>query len=184
MWNIGPVATPRARRHHTSLIAAAVAAVAIAGCGGGTGTNTAGTSASTSAASTTGSTQTTTEGQPAAVTQANAICQRLNKQIESEGEIKATITEIERYVPRHIIAERQVVRELQALRPPARLAAVWRRLIGYRQTLAAELSQLERAAKANDTRAINALASSKKRVHSRLRTLAEKHELAACGQIG
>ena len=160
-------------------LAIAALALAATGCGGSA------SSASSSSSASTPTNQPTGEAQPPAVlAQANHICERVNREFDAERPSSAKISEITRVTPHRAAVEMQAVRELGALTPPAQLAGDFRRVVAYRRMLALELAQLARAAKAKNTHAIHALAASKKRVHAKLRALAQQVGLAACGKTG
>jgi tripartite-type tricarboxylate transporter receptor subunit TctC len=118
------------------------------------------------------------------VAQAEAICSRMNQRFDAEGKPGVTVGDIARITPHRAVVEAQTVRELKALTPPAQLAHDWRQIVSYRQTLALELAQLGHAAKAKDTRAIVALAATKKRVHAKLGAIAKQAGLGECGRTG
>lgn len=115
---------------------------------------------------------------------ANAICNRLNAELEADKPASKSIAEIARVTPRHIEYETRSVDELSRLTPPTATAAQWRLMISARRALAAELVELERAAKAGNEAAIKGLAVSKKRVHAKLAAAATHAGLTGCTEVG
>ncbi len=117
------------------------------------------------------------------VAQADAICRRLNEQLAaSSRHIEAS--GIARAAARHAALERRSAAELARLRPPASLAADWRRIVLYRETSAEELVAFVRAVQAKDARATSTFAASKRRVHQSLSALATKDGFTDCARIG
>jgi hypothetical protein len=64
------------------------------------------------------------------------------------------------------------------------LARDWRQIIADRRTLAGELVQLGRAAQANDSNGIKALAASKSRVRQKLLATATRDGFKECSSVG
>jgi hypothetical protein len=118
------------------------------------------------------------------VVRADAICRRLNTQIEANKQANLGVHEIARFAPRNAALEKAALKELSKLKPPASIARDWRQVIAYRRTLLEELVKLGRYAKANNTQAIHKLAASKKRAHQQLLTIATRDGFKDCPQIG
>lgn len=114
------------------------------------------------------------------VVRADAICRRLNTQIEANKQASLSATEIARFAPRNAALEKTALKELSKLKPPASIARDWRQVIAYRRTLMEELAKLGRYAKANNTQAIHKLSESKKRVHQKLLTIAKRDGFKDC----
>jgi hypothetical protein len=145
-------------------------ALALAGCGGGSGTT-----ASSVAVSPT----------PAASPMelaADAVCKRLNSHIVLYA--KPTTKQIVSAATRNAVLELAAVNELAKLTPPSALAASWQQILAYRRTLARQLVTLAHDESANDTKATNALTTSKLRVHSELRLAAARFGVRECAQLG
>jgi len=156
-------------------IAAVTLAVvlAAAGCGGSsksgsTGSGSSGTSAATARL----------------IATADAICERLDARLASTTSVHLDSRTIARSAPQNAALERAALTELAKLARPASLADDWRQIIAYRLTLADELARLGRYAKANDTRAVKAVAVSKRRVHEKLFALATHDGFHVCSQVG
>ncbi|HSZ04154.1 MAG TPA: hypothetical protein VK778_03015 [Solirubrobacteraceae bacterium] len=160
-----------ARRVAGALCALAIA-LAGAGCGGGsTGTGTA-------------------AGQPRPahassplLAKADAICDALNRRLADVHVANTDDHELARVAPVSAFLEEQAIRELSILTPPASLAHDWRQMMGYRRTLARELTQLGHAAKAKDEHRVQSLIASKKLVHHELEVLATHAGLVACARF-
>jgi hypothetical protein len=114
----------------------------------------------------------------------NAICSRMNSEFEAHKPKSDALQEIARLSPGRAALERRTVAELGKLAPPARLAGDWRRILGYRRTLAEELQRLGAAAKQGDKGAVAALSVSKKREHEILHQEALRHGLLGCAVVG
>lgn len=170
------------KRWVAALIAASM--LAAAGCGGSSAPKPTGTAANR-AATNTAAAHRRVPGDPSAsrvIAKADAICRRVN------GELTAAppgfaISQIARSAPRNAALEERAIAELNRIRPPAALARDWRQIIAYRQILAQELLKLVRYAKANDARAIQTLAASKKRVHQELSRLAARDGFKDCARL-
>jgi len=164
----------------TALVAAAM--LAAAGCGG---SSTAAPSGS--AASRTEPTESRTSNDSAArsrlIAKADAICRRLNRELAAAPS-RLEARQIASSAPRNAALERRALAELGRLRPPASLARDWRQIIAYRRTLAEELAELGRYAKAGDVPAMKALGASKKRVHQKLSELATRDGFKDCSRVG
>lgn len=158
-------------------LALLAATVALGGCGG--------------SGSSTGSGTTSDPNLPSSVNAearfvgaAETICQRLTNEFSRTKLKKQTVAELVRVLPGRPAAERRVLAELSKLVPPAAAAASMREVIRERTALAAQLEELEHAAKANDTVAIKKLATSKGQLHRQLRASAEQAGIATCGLTG
>jgi hypothetical protein len=114
----------------------------------------------------------------------NAICSRMNREFAAHEPASQADHEIARLSPIRAALERRTVAELSKLSPPVRLAPEWRRILGYRSTLADELQHLGIEAKLGDNRAIAALVASKKREHGTLHTVALRTGLVGCAVVG
>ncbi len=158
-------------------LALLVATVALGGCGGSGSSN--------------GSGAATDPHLPSAVSAdahfvgaAETICQRLITELSKIKLKSLSPAEIARVIPGRAPAERRAVEELGKLARPPAAAASMREVIRERTALAAQLEELEHAAKANDTAAINRLATSKGKLHRQLLASAEKAGIKTCGQTG
>jgi hypothetical protein len=167
----------RASQHQSrpcSIAALTVAAVlASAGCAGSSKSESTGSGSSSASAAI-----------ARLIATADAICQRLDARLASATPVHLDSRTIARSAPQNAALERAAVTELAKLGPPASLAEDWKQIIAYRRTLADELAALGRFAKANDTRAIKALAVTKKRVHEKLFVLAAHDGFRVCSQVG
>jgi hypothetical protein len=158
--------------------------LAAAGCGGSSTPKPTGTAAN-GAATNTPVPHTHVPGDPSAsrvIAKADAICRRVNSELTAAPPGFA-ISQIARSAPRNAALEERAIAELSRIRPPAVLARDWRSIIGYRRILAQELLKLVRYAKANDARAIQTLAASKKRVHQKLSALATRDGFKDCSHL-
>jgi hypothetical protein len=167
----------RAGQHRSrpcSIAALALAVVlAAAGCGGSSKSESTDSGSSGASAAT-----------ARLIATADAICERLDARLASTTPVHLDSRTIARSAPQNAALERAALTELVKLAPPASLADDWRQIIAYRLTLADELARLGRYAKANDTRAVKALAVSKKRVHEKLFALATHDGFRVCSQVG
>jgi hypothetical protein len=118
------------------------------------------------------------------VAKADAICNELNRRLAAEHVASTDDHELARITPVSAFLEEQAIHELSALTPPASLAHDWQQMMGYRRTLARELTELGRAAKAKDEPGVQGLIASKKLVHHKLELLATHAGLVACARLG
>jgi hypothetical protein len=166
----------RARQHQCRprSIAALTLAVllAAAGCGGSSKSEAPGSGSSVTSVAT-----------ARLIATADAICERLDARLARTTPVHLDSRTIARSAPQNAALERAALTELGKLAPPASLADDWKQIIAYRRTLADELARLGRYAKANDTRAVKALAVSKKRVHEKLFALAARDGFRVCSQV-
>jgi hypothetical protein len=117
------------------------------------------------------------------VTKADAICKRINSVLVTSGSGSRDLHAISRSASRNAVLERVALNELDKLKPPPSLSRDWARIVEYRRTLAHELVELGRDAKADDRRAVQALAASKKRVHDKLFSLATRDGFKYCSEV-
>ena len=157
----------------------------IGGCGGGTSTTRA--SSATAVAKSTASTPPASGGAPSRsqfVSQADAICGRLNTAIVARRTKSDSAKEIARVIPRNVSLELTALKELEKLVPTAPLASGWQQILNYRRGLADELSKLVIAAKSNDTSTIDSLIASKKAAHATLLKAAKPLGFKDCSVVG
>jgi hypothetical protein len=173
----------RARYIVCLVVCLAALAFAALGCGGKSGTQrlsgkeAAKTAKGSTSAARAGSTQ-------RFIAQAETLCARANAEIAAIKAHGASAAEVVRVVPRTLAIERRGIGELERLRPPDSLAGSWRKMLGYRRTLAAQLAQLLEIAKNNDGTSIKALASSKKRTHAGLSRVSTDAGFKDCAKVG
>lgn len=115
---------------------------------------------------------------------ADAICQQLNADFAASKPASQSIAEIIRLAPTRAALERQAVAKLTKLAPPPSIAPAWRKIIGYRRTLASELAALGQQAKRKDVVAIQALGVSKERVHRELLAVGAATGFKSCARVG
>jgi len=166
------------RFRQSASFALAVVALATAGCGSGSGA--AGSSEAFAGA---GVPARSPAGRRFAADTA-VICQRLNAELKASKSATQSVHEIERLALPHAKLELVALKELSALKPPATLAADWRHLVLFRRSLAEQLVDLAKYARADDAVAIRALGVEKARVHRELRTLGERDGWEACSIVG
>jgi len=118
------------------------------------------------------------------VAEADAICQRMSAEFAADKPANSSIPEIVRFAPARAVREQKVVAELSQLTPPATIAGGLQKIIAYRRTLALELADLARVAKAKDAAAIRALAKSKAAMHRELIAAATAAGLTSCALTG
>ena len=159
----------------TALLIAAM--LAVAGCGGSS-------KAQPSGSVTESRPTKESAGANGLIAKADAICRRLNVELAATASTGSEAHQLALSAPRHAALERHALAQLGKLAVPASLARDWRQILAYRQTLAEELVKLARYAKTNDTRAIQALGASKKRVHQKLTELATRDGFKDCSTIG
>ena len=174
-------------------LAVLAAGAALAGCGSSRAHATASSKAAAPTASTASARPpNSTHGSPkgAALTRAqlaasaDAICKRVNAELTAVKAKSASVAEIVRIVPGRALSERKAVTELSKLTPPSSLAHDWQLIIGYRRTLADELTALALAAQSKDNVKIKALSASKLRAHALLLAAAKRAGLTECGRVG
>jgi hypothetical protein len=115
---------------------------------------------------------------------AEAICGRLNKEIDKVKPASTSMREFARLAPSHAALELATVRELSSLSPPASIAGAWRQVIAYRRKLADELLQLGQAARAKDSARVRALGASKLTAHKKLLEFATRAGFKDCALVG
>jgi hypothetical protein len=174
-------------------LAVLAAAAALAGCGSSRTHATASSKATAPTASTVSAqppspTQSSPGGaaltRAQLVASAGAICKLVNAELTAVKAKSASVAEIVRLVPGRALSERKAVTELSKLTPPASLAHDWQLIVGYRRTLADELTALAQAAQSKDTVKIKALSASKLRAHALLLAAAKRAGLTECGRVG
>ena len=169
-----------ARRSLSSLLVSFALVLSTTGCGGGSSTAApAQNSTSTTASATTGG-----QGVSQFVTQADAVCRRINTEIASIKAKGTTAAEVIRVVPRTLAIERGGNAALERLTAPDSLAGAWRRMLGYRKDLARELGELLGAAKQNTGVSVKPLGAAKKRAHVGLSKTARASGFNDCAKIG
>lgn len=156
-------------------------ALPIGGCGGG---SSAGSAAQADAHGGTAAKPSAGSGEARFIVKADAVCGRINKKIEAIKAKSASPGEVKRIIPLTLSIEQHGLVALEQLEPPASLARDWRRMLGYRQTLARELAQLLELARKNDGTSLKPLSASKKRVHNALAKAAAADGFRACAKIG
>ena len=152
--------------------------LACTGCGGGSGSGNAKASGTS-----------TPEGKPSSargafLARAEGICLQVNKQIAILKPKSESPAEIVRVAGPHAAIERASISELSRLTPPAAVAHDWRQIVTDRRALADELAALVKAARANDSAAIQRLAASKKKTHKKLLAAATRAGFKSCSQVG
>jgi hypothetical protein len=167
----------------------------LVGCGGGSSTTPSSTTSSAASATgsvtstaSTGSTASTTPRSASAdaafIAGADAICRRTNERITALAVKRASLSEVERAVPRTIALEHEAVAQLERLQPPASLSTAWRLILADRRTLAAELDKLIADYTKHDTAALNALGASKRSAHTSLAKVASVSGFKDCAHVG
>jgi hypothetical protein len=127
-----------------------IATVAIAGCGGDSkaqlATSTPAATVSAEPTTTPASSETLSPSPGKMISSAELICKRLDTELKSA---RTTVTSFRALaLPARSLAtlEDQAIRELDALRAPARIVGDWREMMVYRRTVAANLREIARAA--------------------------------------
>jgi hypothetical protein len=108
----------------------------------------------------------------------------MNNEFAAAEPKSQSIGETARITPHRAALEQRVVAELGKLPPPATIARQLRRIIAERRTLAQELSEVGRDAKARDTTAVRKLAASKAKLHHEVRAFATAAGFKFCGRVG
>jgi hypothetical protein len=116
------------------------------------------------------------------IAKAIAICRRVNLEVTASPH-RVDTRKIASGARRNAAIERRAVGELARLPPVESLVDDWKRLVAYRQTLAAQLVELAQYAEAGDTHAIQTLAASKARVHQELSKLASRDGFGECADV-
>jgi hypothetical protein len=118
------------------------------------------------------------------IAHADAICRETNAKLartQAKGEgpeqVAAAVVENE-------TIERKANGALAKLTPPAELASSWKKMLGYRRSLADQLGSLAAASRNHATASIKALGASKKKLHGDLRQLATKAGFKDCAKVG
>jgi hypothetical protein len=118
------------------------------------------------------------------VAKADAICRRLNTQIQASKQTSLSPKEIARFAPRNAALEKAALKRLSKLKPPTLIKHDWRQVMAYRRTLMEQLVKLGKYAKVNNSRAIKALTKSKKQVHLALLTIGTLDGFKDCTRTG
>lgn len=170
-----------------ALLALVMVAVSAGGCGGGSHTtsSTAPANATTPTASNAAASRAprSDPGLQQIIAKADPICRRLDSELAATEPKSLALAEVARQAPRRAALEQASVADLDKLVPPAAIARDWRQIIAYRRTLADELLELGRLAKAKDTAAIHRLAAAKERVHERLLATASRDGFKYCSRV-
>lgn len=114
---------------------------------------------------------------------ADAICRRLNSELTLQGAEQGA-NYLTASTLRNARLEWVAVGRLTKLRPPAWMAADWAEMNADKRILVEQLEQFARYAQARETRAMQALALSKLRLHKRLLQTAAHDGFADCAQVG
>jgi hypothetical protein len=105
----------------------------------------------------------------------------LHQNVHLKGKTLADIAEVTLINQKF---ERKTVSELEKIKPPAQFAAAMKRIIGYRRSLAEELSAFAVIVRHNDKAKLPPLAKSKARLRIQLAQVAEKAGLKECAKVG
>jgi hypothetical protein len=169
------------QRNAPFLLILLAAALSIGGCGGGSST-------AAPSASDTGAVAAAAPSSPEKarfVAAADSICKGLNAELAANAAKNTSVTEIARVVPDHVKLERDALSKLGKLDPPSSLTDDWRRILGYRRTLANELAEIARVAgQHQDAQALKVLVASKKRMHKALQDAAKPLGFKDCADVG
>jgi hypothetical protein len=183
-----------------------VAVLSSAGCGGGSSTPAASVPAksapgapSASASSTSASSQPpaqdkSTSTHPGAsgdhlssaqfIASADAICARLNSELNAEAPKNAGMPEVGRVASRRAAAETTALSELGQLTPPASLVHAWPEVIAYRQARVENLRSLAKYASSSDSSGVSSAVTAGEGLMSKLRAAAGSAGLTACSEDG
>jgi len=162
----------------------ALAIFPVAGCGGKSSMGTAGPAGKSVPLGTTSGQGESTPSAKRFIALADRICHEVNLQLahsSAKGKKRAGFIAA---LIRHETIERRAIGELAGLAPPPALAAAWRRVLGYRQSLANQLGTLAAAMKRRANASEDALVNSKKQVHRQLREVAGKARFKNCAKVG
>jgi hypothetical protein len=140
------------------------------------------TSASTGSATSDGSGPSLSTAQ--LVSKAEAICSRLNSELAGAKDVFSDLQGIARIAPRRAALEQAATTELSNLVPPASLTSDYQRLIVARRRFAEGLTKIGEAAAANNTQTTHAAFVSSTKAAAEITTVAERHGLKACAQVG
>ena len=172
---------------------ATAALTALAGCGtkssSGSGSDSGGTTGSTSS-KTSGASQGDPSPHPAAAVffklEVERKCKAGNLLIRKNGHSKkgntlAGIAELTAYNQK---VERKVVSELEQAKPPAELASAMKSIIGYRQSLADELTAFAAIVRKNEKSKLPPISKSKTQLRVQLAQAGRKAGLKECAKVG
>lgn len=163
-----------------------LAASLLAGCGGKSSAGTVGATgkAAPSGASSGQSSRDISPSEKRFVALADPICHEVNLQLarsSAKGKKRAGFIAA---LIRNETIERRAMGELARLTPPPALAAAWRKVLGYRRSLANQLGTLAAAMQRKAKASEEALVNSKKQVHRQLREVAGKDRFKDCAKVG
>jgi len=158
-----------------------VCLLVLAGCGGGAKKSSSNTTGGLATAARPTAPDSSSRGQ--LIARAEVICRQLNTALSTNAPASQTVAEIVRKGPARAALEQRAVRELRRLTPTASIAGAWRRVLGYRRTLANELAQLVGYARRNDLAGIKSLAVSKQHAHRALYQVATHAGFKACAVV-
>jgi hypothetical protein len=169
------------------ICASIVLAALAAGCGGGAKATGTASRASSSVASGAGSdTNAPPNAGPKAtfIVRAEGICRHTNAQLANTKPKGASPEQVAAAVIQNETIERKANGLLAKLSPPGSLAANWRKMLGYRRSLANQLGSLAAAARNHAATSVKLLGQSKKRLHGQLRRLAASAGFKDCAKVG
>jgi isopropylmalate/homocitrate/citramalate synthase len=152
------------------LLTVAAATLATTGCGGSTEAEQSTSSRSDSAAS-------------RLIARADVICKQLNIKLAPTQPRVGTIALAQSSL-QHATLEKRAITELGEIVPPASFELQWKQMIRYRRALAEALAQFAADAKADNVKAMHALAASKSRMHQTLARTASHDGFKDCSQVG
>jgi hypothetical protein len=148
-----------------------IAVVALGACGGAGSTRAVKSSTSDSSTATT-----------LFIARADAICQRLDAELAAGEPKHLSVRQLASRAPLHAALEQKAVVSLGKLAPPSSLAGDWRQILSLREGLAQALAEVGRDARRGDQPGIQAVATSKKRLHAALFGLASHDGFRYCSQ--
>jgi hypothetical protein len=172
----------------------ATIAFAVAGCGSGSSqtasTSPGSTNPGTTSVSTTNTTATVAvaSGTPLSRTQiisrADAICRRLNAELDTAKSKISTQADIVHIAPQRAALEQSTLVLLSKLTPPASMAHDYQQILTDRQVLIEDLTKLGQDAAANNLSAEQPVFSSSAAVVSQLAVTGQRDGFKYCKQVG
>jgi len=179
------------------------ATLAVAGCGGGssktmsgsansTDTNSAATATTAPTTTTTSSTRTASTGSGSGkplsrvvlIVRADAICKRLNAELDRTKNNISSQQDIVRIAPRRAAVEQTALTELGGLTPPNSMAADYQQMLATRQTLIEDIKKLGEDAATNNSGAESAVYSASTPLVHQMAAMALRDGFKYCGELG
>jgi hypothetical protein len=115
---------------------------------------------------------------------ANEICKRRNRELADAPIRQPSVALLASALGHRAAIEQRALSELAKLKPPRAVASAWGRVLAGSQETLAALRKLDKAARANDSKAVAQQLDSSKQVQLELLAAGERAGLRRCSSVG